>query len=258
MRSILAALIATLTFSASGFSQSSPGPKLFDGAADLISHVVLFPRPQKGKPAYITAENYAKFRFDLLTFKNGCTSFHCISYGARLGKNWDIFTIGSGQVNRTRMVSIGKRNWSDQIMIPYVEPWAALAPGERRTVTFDTSGGSGLPGSNGPNGINGTNADGSTVAVLEGESTSFPTIPTADKSNAQLSGQVSSQVVGKDGKRRADRYTPVIEVKEGHMYVARLKDDKIDQFVVIRVDELKRGEKVVISYKRLEVPKSIF
>lgn len=258
MRYIFAALVTTLAFTASGFSQSSPSPKLSDGAAELVSHVVLFPRPEKGKPASITAENYARFRFDLLTFKNGCTSFHCVSYGARLGKNWDIFNVGSGQVNRTRMVSIGKRNWTDRIVIPHVEPWAALAPGERRLVTFDTSGGSGLPGSNGSNGINGTNADGSTVAVLEGESISFPSIPTVDKSNAQLSGQVSSQVVGKDGKRRADGYTPVVEVKEGHMYVARLKDDKIDQYVVIRVDELKRGEKVVISYKRLEVPKSIF
>ncbi len=79
-----------------------------------------------------------------------------------------------------------------------------------------------------------------------------------DKASARPSNQVNSQIIGKNGKRRADRYSPVLEAKKGYLYVIRLKDDKTDQYVLLRVNDLKRGEKVVISYKRLDVPRSIF
>lgn len=255
-------LVILMGSSMSAVSQTVSSQTVSDDSFELISHVALFPRSkkekvQKGRRVEITAETYAKFQFDLVTLKQGCTSYHCVSYGDRLGNNWDILKVHGGAVNRTRMMMIGKLDWTDKITVPYVEPWSELAPGESRTVTFDTSGGGGRSGSHG---LSGANADGSTVgvAVLDGESILFPTVPEMDKASAGLSNQVSSQIVSKDGKSRADRYSPVLEAKKGYMYVIRLKDEKVDQYILLRVDELTRGEKVVISYKRLNVPKSIF
>ncbi len=161
-------LVILMGLAVSSSSQTIAPPNIDAGSFELISHIVL-PRSkkdksEKGGQVYITAENYAKFQFDLMTFKQGCTSYHCISYGDRLGSNWDILKVHGGAVNRTRMVMLGKLDWTNKITIPHVEPWSELAPGESRAITFDTSGGDGRSGAGGMNGLPGMNADGSAQA----------------------------------------------------------------------------------------------
>jgi len=42
------------------------------------------------------------------------------------------------------------------------------------------------------------------------------------------------------------------------MYAVRVKDATHDYYVLVRVDELKRGERLVLSYKKIDIAKSVY
>ena len=241
-------LCSVVLLLAGTFAHSQTNSAVFDGSVELMSHVVVSPKPVNGK-VYIAQGTYNSSRFDLINLKNGCVATQCIVYGDRYGNNWDILHIGGGAVNRTRMVQIGKYKWTDTFNVPYVEPWAALAPGETRTVTVNTSGGDGADGSPGANGGS------SGIAQMNGGALSMlESVKNPDYGSASLGRQVSSSVKTADGKTRKDPYSPVVEAKLGYMYVVRAVDEQRDNYVLVRVDELKRGERLVLSYKKLVLP----
>ena len=228
-------------------SQTNPAAQVFDGSVELISHVVVSPMPRKG--SHYSQEAYNKFRFDLVNVKNGCLSGHCFSYGDRAGDNWDMFSVSDGAVPRTRMVPIGKYEWTDDFTVPHVEPWPVLAPGETRTIMVNTSGGDGADGTPGAGPV----ARG--VAQMNGGAMSIgKSVKNPDYAHASLDRQIGSVVKTADGKKRKDSYSPVVEVKLGYMYVIRVVGEEHDHYMLIRIDELKRGERLVLSYKRLELP----
>src|SRR5262245_4279744 len=151
--------LVLLFVSLATFSQSTPSKQIYDGSIVLISSVHVIPRATTrapGKvtrnPVRITQEAYDSYNFDLVNLNNGCRTMLCIVYGTRVGDNWDIFNVGGGPTPQTRMVRIGKYKWEDKFTVPHVEPWAKLAPGEKRTVSFNTSGGDGHDGSDGAGG----------------------------------------------------------------------------------------------------------
>ena len=173
--------------------------------------------------------------------------------------NWDLFQINGGYVDRTRMVEIGKYNWTDKFTVPYVEPWPALSPGEKRAITVNASGGSGAagaPGKRGEDGVAGMNGDGTYTPVPRTKSVDIPsTVRTGSKSyaTANVKEQVSSTVKGVDGKIRNDAYSPVVEAKKDHMYVVHVVDQTHDYYVLIHVDNLVRGERIALSFVKLEL-----
>lgn len=243
---VLTLLIVSFTFTAVTAQQDLRTVELFS-SADLM------PKPVKGQKLVIPASTYNKSRFDLVTLEQGCTTYLCIVYGSRFGNNWDIFTVGGGAVSETRMIRLGKFGWSDKFTVPDLQPWPKLAPGERRHVTVDVSGGDGYdgaPGRNGSGPLGEMNGDGSFTHQREAKN--------EDKGSASLSRQTGTVVRTADGKTRNDNYSPFVEVKEGHMYLVRVKDDTRDQLVLIRVDALKRGKTATISYRLVPKRKSIF
>ena len=74
-----------------------------------------------------------------------------------------------------------------------------------------------------------------------------------DYANVDVKEQVTSAVTAPNGTVRSDPYTPIVEVKKGHMYVVRVVDDSRDFYVIVRVDDLERGERVILSYFKLEL-----
>jgi hypothetical protein len=218
-------------------SQTTSGARMFDGSVELISHATFAPKKVNGK-FYQTHEAHTKSTFDMLSLSNGCRSALCIYYGDRAGDNWDMFHIGGGAVDRTRMVPIGEYKWTDDFTAPRVEPWAALAPGEVRIITVNTSGADGRDGADGGSGV-----------------VQAPRSPkNEDYAHATLDRQVGSSVKAVDGTIRKDPYSPVVEAKLGNMYIVRVIDITHDYYLLLRVDELKRGERVVLSYKKVELP----
>lgn len=267
--------VVLLFLGTSVFSQTTPGAQVFDGSVELMSHAIFVPKQVNGR-FYQTQDAHTKSTFDMVSLNNGCRTNLCIYYGDRAGDNWDIFHIGGGAVDRTRMVRIGEYKWTDNFTVPYVEPWAALAPGETRAITFNTSGADGQDGANGQDGADGqdgANGGSGGVAQMKGGSVSERRRPrddshasldrsvsesrrpkNADYAHASLDRQVSSTVKTADGKTRNDPYSPVLEAKLGYMYVVHVLDETRDYYLLVRVDELKRGERLVLSYKKLELP----
>jgi hypothetical protein len=238
-------LLLTGTFA---HSQTTSGAQVFDGSVELMSHVVVMPKAVNRK-VYATQATYDKFRFDLVNLTNGCLSKHCLNYGDRVGDHWDIFSVTDGAGSRTRMVRIGKYEWTDNFTVPYVEPWPALAPGETRTIMVNTSGGDGADGADG--------ADAGTRAVAQmngGAMYAGQSVKNPDYAHASLDRQVGSVVKTADGKTRKDPYSPVVEVKNESMYVVHVVDETRDYYLLVRIDELKRGERIVLSYKKLVLP----
>ena len=190
MKSAFLSSLVLLLGGTSAFSQPTSSAQVFDGSVELISHAFLWPKPVKGqKTVAMTQETYDKPRFDLVTLKHGCTSTLCITYGSRFGNNWDIFNIGGGAVSQTRMVQIGKYKWTDKFQVPDVEPWAALAPGERRTVSVNTSGADGVDGSNGASGRGGGAQD-----IRGPDLSAVGSMKNEGYANAGLNRQVGSTV----------------------------------------------------------------
>jgi len=210
-----------------------------------------------GQRATPSEERRRKSCLDFESLSYDCTRFPSVSYGDRIGLNWDLFQVHGGVIDRTRMVEIGKYNWTDKFTVPYVEPWRALAPGEKRAITINSSGTPVARSRRSIDGIAGMNGDGTYTAI--------PRPQPADKSSASSSTggktyatanvkeQVSSTVKSVDGKVRDDAYSPEVEVKKGYMYVAHVVDQTHDYYVLIHVDDLVRGERVLLSFVKLEL-----
>ena len=178
--------------------------------------------------------------FDLILLEVGCTR-QPLGYGARIGNNWDIFqTEGGGRDSRTRMIELGKYNWTDKFNIPEVEPWSELKPGEQRHIMINVSG---------ADGADGRNADGSYPKVKKPKQN----VAYAD---SPLTHQVTSTITMSGKSVRGDGFTPLIEVKLGYMYLVHVVNTRADHYVLIRVEELVRGDRVVLSYFKFgpEIP----
>jgi hypothetical protein len=171
--------------------------------------------------------------FDLILLERTCHGAQPLAYGNRIGNNWDIFaTDGGGRDSQTRMIELGKYQWADKLTVPEVEPWSKLKPGEQRHIKIALYGADGKPG---------RNADGG-----------FPSGPPPKEGNASapLSRQVNSTITMSGKSVRGDGYLPYNEVKLGYMYLVRVVNTHADHYVLIRVEELVRGNKVVFSYFR--------
>lgn len=196
---------------------------------------------------------------NLITLKHGCGATSAIHFGTQIGVNVNIFQVNSGRDQRTRMVRIGKHEWTDKFTVPIIEPWQALRPGERRTLSVNASGGDGAPGERGLAGSPGGNADGSYSPAPPA-----PPIATStqgsDRSirksyaSADITEQVSSTIKGKDGKVRKDSYTPYLDAKRGHIYAVHVLEGEKDYYVLVRVDEIVDGKSIKLSYMKVDVP----
>lgn len=236
--------VVIITLSGSMIAQSAPRSGLALDRVDLVSpwdH-------SNGKAVYVQSR-YRRNCLDLLRLIQRCDATELLHYGNRSGVNWDIFSVSGGRDSRSRMIDLGEHDWTDRFTIPEVEPWPALNEGETRTIIVNTSG---ADGRDGEPGKNGANADG-TVSVEPPRPTPAPKRPkqTIDYGRAPLSVQVSSTITVRGKAPVASSYNPFTEAKKGHMYLIRVMDRENDYYILLRVDELVRGEKAGISYFRL-------
>lgn len=245
MKNVIAAVVISLLCAAGAIGQK---PTLPPGvrSVELLSPFLL----DANDKAKWDPSRHESSCLNLITLALGCNRFPAIDFGTRIGVNRDLFKINGG---RTRMVRVGKYGWNDKFTVPFVEPWPPLAPGEQRHITVNASGTSvaddtaGRPGSRGVASMNG---DG-TYTRIERRSAG-KTYATAD-----VTKQVSSKVVGKDGKVRNDGYTPLTVAMKGHMYAVHVMDADRDFYVLIHVDEVVTGDRIKISFFKLEVTEAL-
>lgn len=227
MRMIARAAILLFLFQVSVLSQAKTPPEEAFKKVELLSPWI----HKNGRTVGTDPVRRGKSCFDLIRFEVGCRGPQPLGYGNGIGYNWDIFaTDGGGRQSRTRMIELGKYKWTDKFEIPEVEPWSELKPGEQRHITIALYGDDGRPGRNG---------DGS-----------YPAGPPPKKGNgsAPLNRQVTSTITMSGKSVRGDGYLPYNEVKLGHMYLVHVVNMQNDHYILIRVEELVRGNRVVFSY----------
>ena len=204
-----------------------------------------------GRQTTFSPERRLRSCLDFESLSYGCERNTGVAYGDRIGVNWDLFRINGGVIDRTRMVEIGKYDWTDKFTVPNVDAWPALAPGEKRAITINGSGATVPPVTNS---MKGSEA----IADMNGNRTFTPKARRASSRNttyatANVKQQVSSAIKGTDGKIRDDVYSPVVEVKKGYMYVVHVVDQQGDYYVLIHVDDVVHGESVKLSFIKLLV-----
>ena len=178
---------------------------------------------------------------DLVDLEQDCSGAEKVDYGDRIGDHWDIFAISGRADSRTRMIDLGVHTWSDNFTIPEVEPWPALKPGERRSITINTSGANGRPGRN-PDGSDSNKTSKHNSAYSERSDQKV------DYAHAPLSRQVTSTISVQGKAAKPDSFSPVTEVNLGHMYLIHVVNSTDDHYVLLRVDNIVRGEKVSVSF----------
>ena len=233
LRMIFAASLLTL----SGMSivgQTSPSSDPVIKTVELYS-----PWVANGDRVRHDKDLHKKSCFDLLRLEHGCQGQHKLSFGTRIGDNWNIFEVPAPRPTQTRLVDIGRHDWNDKFTVAPIEPWSKLQPGETRHIAVA------LWGSDGKHGMNG---DGT-----------FPTTPRREgNGNKPIDQQVSTSITMGGEVVRSDNYMPYSEVQKGNMYLIRVVDPQNDFYVFIRVDDLVRGTKVLLSYWKWEPPRPIF
>lgn len=156
----------------------------------------------------------------------------------RAGEDWDWFFVPADRYgSRTRMVSLGKKQWNEVRSLPEVKALPKLKPGEKRVVRVDASGSDGADGDagiDGAPGANGMNGDGSVSPEIFGD-----TEPGAIGIRSAPS------------KKAVTTNEHFIKAEEGRMYVLRVVDDEHDFYVLIRVDDIVRGRTATISWMKL-------
>ncbi len=165
----------------------------------------------------------------------------------RAGEEWDWFLVPGSTGVRSKMISLGKRNWDDAIKVKMVEPYPELEPGKGYNVSVDASGQDGAPGKPGSNGADGASGmDGSpgeqAVSVDAGLS--------ADRGQAVDTGEIHLN------KAAVSTSSHLVKAVKGNMYLIRVKDAANDFYVLLRVDDLVRGRNATISWRRIEPPRA--
>ena len=215
------------------------------GTIELFTPWIIVP----GQKTILSEERRRKSCLDFESLSYDCGRNPLVGYGTRIGVNWDLFQISGGAIDRTRMVEIGMFDWTDKFTVPYVEPWPALAPGEKRAVTINASGTKVTSSA-----VHKNNSVG--IADMNGNGTFTPKAKTKNSNDttyatANVKQQVSSIVKSSDGKIRNDTYSPIVEVKKGYMYIVRAVDATKEYYVLLHVDDVVHGESVKLSFNKI-------
>jgi hypothetical protein len=204
---------------------------------------ILYSATKYGKEKYQTPKLF--FCLDFMKGPSNKRSDPCdLRYGSLYaGDDWDWFQSSGHRDSRSLIKDLGPLSWNLKIKVPVITPLPKLLPGQQRTITVDSSGEDGADGAPGEPGKPGANADDRHVE----DERRLPTRAASPTANTPASNRKK-----RDGVPRMD---PIfVKAIVGHMYVARVVDDKNDFYALFRVDGIKRGDFVVVSWKIVEAP----
>jgi hypothetical protein len=212
------------------FSFAAPAQNVSD-SADIKTVELFSPINAAARSTPAIARRYC---FSFITESTACHKVSDIYYGnLRAGNDWDWFQV-MGEGSRNRIKSLGKKNWTDDFKIPVVKPYAKLEAGKQRNAVLNST--------------------------ALGQGGQYPQLPSKEPEqidrygNSEKSMSFPSPSSSTDVK--TSDYKPFIKAAAGRMYVMRVVDENNDFYVLFRVDELERGKRVKISWKRISAPKA--
>ncbi len=71
-----------------------------------------------------------------------------------------------------------------------------------------------------------------------------------------VADQISTTVKAADGKESQDEYIPFTQINKGYVYAVRVFDSMNDFYLLVRIDDIVRGEKIIISLKKVVGPQN--
>jgi len=222
-----------------------------------ISAAVAQTPASSGKAILYTIKNHeTERRINCVNFDVGAIftrSSHCdLGYGnLSVGQELDWFQSASGAGDRSVIRDLGAYEWAAKFSVPVVEPLPKLQPGERRAVTIDASGArgaDGLPGRQAPEAASPNNRTHSLHTEVYDSMdprrySAEEVVPPLPRPNAQPRG---------NGEPQVD--SMFVKVIPGHIYVARVVDDKRDFYALFRVEALERGDNCTVTWKLIPAP----
>jgi hypothetical protein len=219
MKRLALSLFISAVFSFSVFSQQS-------NSAELKTVEFISPIKADGK---FDRSPVRKNCFSFITETAACGKVSDIYYGGlRAGSDWDwLQAMGAG--SRNKIKKIGRKNWTDDFNVPVVEPYAKLQKGEQRLIVL------------------GGNENGRLPNLPGGEAQTSEIFPGDLAEAGRLSRDTRKEQPKSD-------YKPFVKAVSGNMYVMRVVDEKEDFYVLFRIDELEKGTRCKISWKRIEAP----
>jgi hypothetical protein len=223
MKFLIAFVMSALLASAV-FSQDVPG--------ELKTITLSSPYEESANGPLISGKKVDRNCFDLVSEAEVQCGKHRwdIVYGnLRVGEEWDWFMVADSRGVRTKMVGLGKKDWTDDVNVRTVQPFPKLKAGESRTVMVDASGSDGAPG-----------ADGKSAGNRSVDRSSYSLVESPSLVDSSLKPVRTSE--------------HLVRAVEGKMYVVRVKDDQNDFYVLLRVDEIVRGRTAKLSWKRIAAP----
>ena len=185
---------------------------------------------------------------DFLTGVSGKRSDPCdLRYGSLyVGDDWDWFQSSGHRDSRGLIKDLGRLNWESQLKVPFIKPLPKLLPSERRTITVNADGADGADGAPGAPGRPGADALIDPITGYERRQKPSTTPP------PNTYDPIPNTKKKHDGVPKVD---PIfVKAIVGHMYAMRVLDEKNDFYVLFRVEEIKKGDSVVVSWKLVDAP----
>lgn len=226
MKRIFAALFFSLVFSFSLFAQTD---------SELKTVELFSPRNADGTSNPATV---GKACFSFINESISCGKTSDLYYGITpSSKEWNWFR-ASGEGTRNKIKSLGKKDWTDKLKVPVIEPYAKLRPGLQRDPF-----------------LNASVRRGRSMSTSEGMTNTGGANTFNERTGTFNNSKDSSDLADLKPAAKSDNYFPFEKVVLGNMYVMRVVDEKNDFYVLFRVDELEKGKRAKISWKRIEAPK---
>jgi hypothetical protein len=194
--------------------------------------------PQTQTVTLFAANKYHSSRDSCLHLAKTPRGCH-LRYGSLYaGDDWDWFDTAGAKEIRTVVRDLGYLEWSDDFKVPVVAPFPKLGPGEERKITVNTSGADGADGAPGAPGRDGADADGVVRPHRWPAEIPVPPPPPSKPKH--------------DGKPKID---PVFaKAILHHMYVVHVVDEVNDFYVLMRVEEVLRGDSCTVAWRVIPSP----
>lgn len=134
-------VLLLLSFSAAGFSQKENSALK---TAELYSAYLNAQNPPELNEAKVSRNCFDFVKESEV--KCGENRWDLVYGNLRTGDDWNWFEVSSSKNVRSKIVNLGKLDWTDSLTIPVIEPYRKLKEGEGRVMTVDTSGKNGNSG----------------------------------------------------------------------------------------------------------------
>jgi hypothetical protein len=193
----------------------------------------------------------ALFNFETASFVPYGRRFDLVYGSLYAGEDHDWFQVSTDRSTRSAFRDLGALGWNDYFEAPVVEPFPKLKEGEERVITVNTDGADGADGEHGAPGGN----DMGSITLHPQQSMTQTPPPVEQPWLSSRAAPAPPQPALREKRDGVPKIDPVyVKAVAGHMYVIHVVDGDADYYVLFRVEELVRGDRCTVTWKKIPPP----